>query len=370
MVPFRRAVLNRATATAAGVYLGLHLISVLSLLWILHVRRQSFTAFIHTPPHMWDAALYIDIASHGYHDGFDYAFLPLYPALLRAVEAVTGLSYLQAGVLTSVIADTIAAVGLRAVGERVAGARAGLVLVALWAVLPTAMVQAAPYADGLFTAFAAWTLYALLRRSWLTAGVLALLGGLTRPSAAALIGAVGLAALVAAIRREDGWRPWACAAIAPSGMAAYILAVGHRFGRYDAYFTFQRSLWKNWFDSGATTFGEFSKVIDGRLDNPSVLEVIAIVSMVAVPFLLALMVRDRLPWELVVYSAAVAALALGSHRSITTTPRELMPAFPLLIPVARRLSRARYRGLAASFIAVAAMSAWFAWYLPIAYGVP
>jgi hypothetical protein len=47
-----------------------------------------------------------------------------------------------------------------------------------------------------------------------------------------------------------------------------------------------------------------------------------------------------------------------------------MPAFPLLIPVALTLSRARVRGLAVSFVAVAAMSAWFAWYLPIAYGVP
>lgn len=370
LISLRGAVLNRSVGSAAAVYLGLHLVSVLSLLWIFHVRKESLSVLVHTPPHAWDSVEYIGIARSGYHSGFDYAFFPLYPALLRAVEAVSGLSYLQAGVLASVITGTVAAVGVRYVGERVAGARAGLVLVALWAVAPTAVAQVAPYADGLFVAFAAWALYALLRRSWITAGILTFLGGLTRPSAAALIATVGLVALVAVIRREDGWRPWICAAVAPLGTVGYVLAVAWHSGRLDAYFQLQRTLWNNWFDAGATTSGEFSKVVDGRLDAPSVMETIALLAMIAVPVLLVLMIRDRLPWELVAYCALVAVLVLGSHRSITTTPRELLPAFPLLVPVARRLSRAGVSGLAVSFITVAVISAWFAWYIPIAYGVP
>ncbi|MBS2539686.1 hypothetical protein KGQ20_43785 [Catenulispora sp. NF23] len=367
---FRRAVLNRTNGVTAGVYLGLHLISVLSLLWLLHVRKQSLNVLVHTPPHAWDSTFYIEVARGGYQRGFDYAFFPLYPVLLRGVETVSGLSYLQAGVLASVIAGTVAALGIRFVGERVAGPRAGLVLVALFALAPTAVVQVAPYGDVLFVAFAAWALHALLRRAWLTAGVLAFFGGLTRPSASALIATVGLVALVAIIRRQDGWRPWAGAAIAPLGMLGYMAAVGRHFGHLDAYFKVQRSLWNNWFDGGATTFDEFSKLVDGRLDNPSTMELIAILAMVTVPFLLALMIRRELPWELVAYCALVAVLVLGSHRSITTTPRELMPAFPLLIPVARTLSRSGTRGLVVCFVAVAVMSAWFAWYLPIQYGVP
>lgn len=368
--PTHRAALARSAAVAAGVYLGMHLITLLSVLWMLHVRKQSLKTIVHTPPHAWDATFYIEVARDGYQHAVDFAFFPLYPVLLRGLEAVTGLSFMSAGVVLSILAGTVAAVGLRFVGERVAGARAGLVLVALWAVAPTAVVQVWVYADGLFVALAAWSLYALLKRSWITAGVLAFFGGLTRPSAVALIATVGLVALVAAVRREDGWRPWVCGALAPLGTLGYVLAVGHHFGKLGAYFQVQHKVWNNWFDGGAMTYDELGKVVDGRLDLLTVPYLIALAATVAAPFLVVLAVRQRLPWPLIVYSVLVVLLTLTSHRSETTTARELMPAFPLLIPLAQLLSRARIRGLAAGFGAVAVMSAWYAWYLPMLIGVP
>lgn len=368
--PTRRAALARSAAAAAGVYLGMHLITLLSVLWMLHVRKQSLRTIVHTPPHAWDATFYIEVARDGYQHAVDYAFFPLYPVLLRGLEAVTGLSFMTAGVIVSVLAGTAAAVGLRFVGERVAGSRAGLVLVALWAVAPTAVVQVWVYADGLFVALAAWSLYALLKRSWIAAGVLALLGGLTRPSAVALIATVGVVALVAAVRREDGWRPWVCGALAPLGLLGYVLYVGHHFGKLGAYFDVQHKVWNNWFDAGAMTWDELGQVVDGRLDLPNIPSLIALAVTVAVPFLIVLAVRARLPWPLILYSVLIVVLTLGSHRSQTTTARELMPAFPLLIPPALVLSRARIRGLTVGFAAVAVMSAWYAWYLPMVIGVP
>ena len=76
------------------------------------------------------------------------------------------------------------------------------------------------YTETLFTALAAWSLFAVMRRRWLTAGVLCLAAGLTRSVAIALIAAVGLAALVAVCRRRDGWRPWVGGALAPLGVPA------------------------------------------------------------------------------------------------------------------------------------------------------
>jgi hypothetical protein len=366
----RRAVLVRKAATTAGVYLGMHLITLLSVLWMLHVRKQSLSAIVHTFPRAWDAVYYMEVAHQGYVRIYDFAFYPLYPGLLRGVVTVTGLSYMQGGVILSVFTGSAAAIGLRFVGERVAGARAGLILVALWAVVPTAVVQAWIYADGLFVALAAWTLYALLKRSWLTAGVLTFFAGLTRPTAIALIATLGVVALVAVIRREDGWRPWVAAAISPLGFIGYILWVGHHFGKLGAYFQIQRKAWGNWFDFGATTYRELAAVVDGHLDMPSIPYLMAILSVVATPFLITLAVRQRLPWPLILYSVLVVVVALGSHRSDTTTARELMPAFPLLIPLAQVLTRARTRGLVISFAALAVFSAWYAWYLPMVIGVP
>src|SRR4029453_11972485 len=97
--------------------------------------------------------------------------------------------------------------------------------------LPHAIVENMAYTEGLFTALAVWSLLAVLRAQWLTAGTLCLLAGLTRPTAVGLIAAVGLAALVAAVGRRDGWRPWAAMALAPLGYVGYLVWVGIRLGR-------------------------------------------------------------------------------------------------------------------------------------------
>ncbi|WP_194893663.1 mannosyltransferase family protein [Catenulispora pinisilvae] len=380
-----------------GVYTGLHIVAALAVLWILHARGEPLDKFLHQG---WDSGFYLGIARDGYKHSPDYAFFPLFPMLVRGLQAVTGLSFNYAGVLVSVAAGSTAAVGIRYVGERVANARTALILVALWAVVPSAVIQVWAYADGLFTALAAWALYALLRRAWLTAGILTFFAGLTRPTASALIIVVCLAALFTILRRggresgEDGensdasdgcdaresgearanrearWRPWAGAAIAPLGMLAWILAVGHHFGRLTGYFKMQHDVWSNWFDGGRTTYDNLTSLVDGRGDNPPVVFLLSCATMVAIPFLLVLAYRQRLPWPLLVYSAAVAVLILGSHRQGFVVPREVMPAFPLLLPLAQTLSRSRNRGLIVAMVAIAAMSGWYGWFMPLTYGAP
>ncbi|MBS2532974.1 hypothetical protein KGQ20_09320 [Catenulispora sp. NF23] len=362
---------RRVIAVTLGVYTGLHIVAALAVLWILHSRGESLDKFLHQG---WDSGFYLDIAREGYKHSNEYAFFPLFPMLVRGFQAVTGLTFNYAGVLVSVAAGSTAAVGIRYVGARVANARTALILVALWAVVPSAVIQVWAYADALFTALAAWALYALLRRAWLTAGILTFFAGLTRPTASALIIAVCLAALFTILGRgesgEARWRPWVGAAIAPLGMLAWILAVGHHFGRLTGYFKMQHDVWSNWFDGGRTTYDNFASLVDGRGDNPPVVFLISCATMVAIPFLLVLAYRQRLPWPLLVYSAAVAVLILGSHRQGFVVPREVMPAFPLLLPLARTLSRSRNRGLIVAMVVVAAMSGWYAWFLPLTYGAP
>ena len=59
--------------------------------------------------------------------------------------------------------------------------------------------------------------------------------------------------------------------------------------------------------------------------------------------LLAVAVRMRLPWPLLVYTAAVLITVWCSDGQVHSRVRLLMPAFPLLIPVALGLARRRTR---------------------------
>ena len=59
--------------------------------------------------------------------------------------------------------------------------------------------------------------------------------------------------------------------------------------------------------------------------------------------LLVLAVRDRQPLPLLVLGATLLALALTTSGYFGSKPRYLLPAYPLLLPLAVRLSRLRLR---------------------------
>ena len=60
----------------------------------------------------------------------------------------------------------------------------------------------------------------------------------------------------------------------------------------------------------------------------------------------------RLPWPLLVYTAAVLVTVWASDGQIHSRIRLLVPAFPLLVPVALGLARRR-TGTAAAVLAAA-----------------
>lgn len=78
--------------------------------------------------------------------------------------------------------------------------------------------------------------------------------------------------------------------------------------------------------------------------------------------LLAVTVRTRLPWPLLVYTAAVLITLWCSDWQVHSRVRLLMPAFPLLLPVALGLARRRTTTAVAVVVAAALASAWFGGY--------
>ncbi|MFJ9375586.1 hypothetical protein [Streptomyces sp. NPDC101455] len=360
----------------------------------------------------WDALWYTRVADLGY--GYEVrlptgdvhsnlAFFPLLPWLERFMHAVSPLSYADGGLLVSLLASLAAAWGIFAVVEHVygrrnqegrvarpwkggGGRRVGVCAVLLWAVLPVGIVQSMAYSESLFTALAAWSLYAVLTGRWVTAGALALLAGLTRPVGLAVVAAVWVAGITSftgfasrftgfasrfsgfasrfngLASRLTGFAPrveasfvrdrstapapsarvWPRAlgmVIAPLGAAGYVLWVGHRTGKGPLGYLDVQAGWRNGFDGGAA----FARFVGDKFTSfPSALAGVGlIVGVGLVLWLYVVGVRQGQPRPLLVYTGVVTALALCASSYFGSKPRLLMPAFPLLLPLALALARLR-----------------------------
>ncbi|MEU8587010.1 glycosyltransferase family 39 protein [Streptomyces sp. NPDC048664] len=367
--PDRRDRLRRAArhyGPVLAVYGSLKFVGFAAFMWLLHAagdfrsKNPRFGGGAHPWDVLatWDGWWYQQIAAHGYHpqlipvpgatgpitlEGNSAAFFPLYPALIRLVSELTGLGTYGAGLLVSVVASFAAALGIHAVTARLAGRGAGLAAAGLWAVWPGSGVEWAVYSDSLYVALAAWTCHAVLTRRWLTAGLLACVAGLNRPTAAALIAAVGIAALLALHRRRDGvLRPVAAMLVAPLGLVAYLAWVGHKMGDYGGYFTLQSGAWAHQWDFGRQTLDVFTAVPVGRYDYLFACpfeDVIGVGVVLLALALLPLLIRLRPPAVLTVYTVVTLVLVLGSQQIFGNVSRYLLPLFPLFLPLALALRR-------------------------------
>ncbi|WP_432588937.1 hypothetical protein [Streptomyces sp. HD1123-B1] len=344
-----RAALRRA-APALLAYAGTRLVGLAVLaIWGAVADRS---------PHQllaarWDSLWYTRIAEQGYGytlrlpDGSihsDLAFFPMLPALERVISAISPLDAAGAGLAVSCVTSLLAAWGIFAVGDLLHGRRVGTLLVVAWAVLPVGIVQSMAYSESLFTAVAAWAVYATLTRQWLAAGTLAALAGLTRPVGAAVVAAVWIAAAVELLpggrwRRARRTDPELLAGVvlAPLGWLAYVGWVGFETGSATGYFEIQ-SGWGNGFDGGLA----FAGFIGGMLTGPEFPAGLALVAGVAaLLWLFVRGVRQGQPLPVLAYCGSVLVLALTAKGYFCSKPRLLMPAFPLLLPLALALARLR-----------------------------
>lgn len=439
--------LRRAAPALLG-YAAVRALGLLTLaLWSAARDKSAYTLLTAR----WDALWYTRVAELGY--GYEVrlpngdvhsnlAFFPLLPWLERLLSALSPLSYADAGFAVSLLASLAAAWGVFAVTDHVYGRRAGVCAVLLWAVLPVGIVQSMAYSESLFTALAAWSLYAVVTGRWVTAGLLASLAGLTRPVGLAVVAAVWVAGAAAfarerrhggdAVRRDPAGRTdpvgvpsfgsdrstpgpgGALAAehapaaappsatrrtpvpddppppthapgrhpapapaptsgfsaprvlglparralgllLAPLGTAGYVLWVGHRTGKGPLGYLDVQAGWRNGFDGGYA----FARFVGDKFTSfPSALAGVGlIVGVGLVVWLYVTCVRQGQPLPLLVYAGVVTALALCASSYFGSKPRLLMPAFPLLLPLALALARARTRRSVAVLAVIAVASA-------------
>ncbi|MFG2717299.1 hypothetical protein ACGFW5_03185 [Streptomyces sp. NPDC048416] len=366
-----RTALRHAGPALLG-YLAVRLFGVLVLAKWAHVRHHGLWPVLATS---WDSNWYLGIANHGYvlppdpDEPSNLAFFPLYPALVKAVAAVTPGSRAGVGLLLAVGCSLIAACGVFAVGDRLHGRRTGTVLTVLWGALPVGAVQWMGYTESLFTALTAWALYCVLTRRWVVAGSLAALAGLTRPTGVALAAAVSLAALVALVRvRKPAWRPVLGALLAPLGWCAYVAWVGLRVGRWDGYFAVQKR-WDNQWDGGVGTLRDMRGILVYATRPPLFLVLVTLV-LIASGALYLLCLADRQPLVLLVFTGALLLVVLGSGGVYFPRARFLVPGFPLLLPLALALARARRTTALLVLGAATLSSAWLGSYMLLVWPGP
>jgi Mannosyltransferase (PIG-V) len=280
-----------------------------------------------------DAVWYLWIAETGYHvepisgPYHDYAFLPLYPLLVRLVGFVIP-NLAVAGVLIANLAFIAAAVLLERMGRPILGVGAALLGVAFVAVAPGAVAFSMAYPESLFLLLTLAAVAAAQGGRWAWMAVFFALASLTR-----LPGVILIVPLAILIGQRFGWRAhrqWLWLIAGPAALAAY-------FGY----------LW--WFTGDPLAFVHAQAAWNNPVDTvgppglPSIPPTALVALLVAVVgfyvFQLIYFRTSRVPRHHLAYAiAAVATLAFTVR--IVSTPRWLAVLWPFAWVMVSRRSRA------------------------------
>jgi len=289
-------------------------------------------------------------AGHGPEAQSPLAFFPLYPTLLAGLEKV-GLPFAAAAVLLDTVAAATAAPLIALIVRSWQGDRTALLTVALWGAYPLAVVLSLAYAEALFVMFAAGCLLALSRERLAVAGLCAALASLTRPTGIVLV----LLCFALAVRRRS-LPMLGAAALGMTGFAGWLVVLALRTGHVDAWMLTERRGWNTYFDGGVESAQRAAHYLAHPFERPAATAV-ALMLIIMVALLIAA-ARGAMPRLYLLYSVLLFVLAVGSHNAYSSIPRFMLPAFPLLVPIASLLAKApRSLAITAILVATAVMAA-------------
>lgn len=301
------------------------------------VRGDEFVTFLR----MWDGTWYELIASDGYPDhvyGTDgapvglFAFFPLYPMLVHAVDAISPLGISASASVISLVAALGCAVLLWVHVRDWTDVRTADRAVALFAFFPGAFVLSVHYADGLMLCAALGCLVLLHRRRWVLAGVVAAICTATRPNGVVIVAVCAWAAFVA-VRKDREWRSLAAPLLAPLGVALHFLYLWRHTGHAFSWYVAEREGWHDRFSVTAVV-DRLQYLEDHQTSDKQGWLILAMLVFATMAFVL--LVRSRPPGVVVVWTVGVLGAALCST-VLGLRPRFVMTAFPLFVPLAERL---------------------------------
>jgi hypothetical protein len=334
----------------------------------------------------WDASSYRTIAQQGYptelpvdDDGHvlpnPWAFLPVFPAVVRGVAAVLGVelagnAFFAIGLVVAVVAGGGAAVLLHRVVLETAGPRSALWAVALFCFGPLSFVLQVAYAESLVLLLTFGALLAMVRRRYLVMVPLGVVAAFTRPGVLALALALAVTAVVRLRREGRAFRARERVAVVVAGLLisaaglAWPVIADHVTGRQGAYLDTELSWWVGfvgrqhfapltpWFVMAGTYLGVAGVVLVGVL-----------LAVVAWGF--TRRSTQRMGVEVVSYAASYLLYLVAVFLPQQSLPRLLLPVSPLLgHPAVVAVPRLRWVLLAAGagLQPVAVVLLWFVGY--------
>jgi hypothetical protein len=306
----------------------------------------------------WDGLWYRGIANHGYPQEVSFAqtnlgFFPLFPLVIFVVEQplllLTGHDAIWcatvAGALVSAAGGLAATVLVHRLAEgwwdRDTARRATI----LFVVFPGSVVFSMVYSEGLLLPLAAGCIYALERRRWVLAGILAGFATAVQPVGLALVPVC----LFAALRewRRWGWsvRPARRAFLAPilslTGVGAFMAFLWAWTGNPLATYIAQHHGWSE--TTTPLSLWHMAQKLAGEIDFQHFNEptinlnlVIGLIGGVVLALSLGLIYLSRreISPEAILWTLAIAFLAYTSS-NVPPLPRMLITAFPAVMVVAR-----------------------------------
>ncbi|WP_258366208.1 MULTISPECIES: hypothetical protein [unclassified Curtobacterium] len=348
-------------------------------------RDPSFATFSGS----WDASFYRTIAEHGYPHVLPtdrsghvvpnpWAFLPLFPGVVRAVMSVTGASFWAAAVLVASACGAGACVVLFRLVLAVADRRRARWATALFAFGATGYLLQVAYAESMFLLLLFGALLALVRRRYWLVAVLGVVAAFTRPGVLALAVALAVHLVVRwiAARRAAGAPagvqqtfPWrerfavvvAGLVVAAAGLAWPVVASAVT-GRPGAYLDTELSWWVGFV--GRVDFTPLTPwfLMAGRWLGPAGLVLVVVVLVVTAWFLGRRDVRALGP-EVLGFVVAYVAYLVAVFLPQQSLPRLLMPAAPLLGSDVFLATRRRAVGWLVTGVCLQAVAVVLLWFL-------
>ncbi|WP_323741074.1 hypothetical protein [Microbacterium sp. VKM Ac-2870] len=222
-VPVRdRIVQWRPALVVAAIYVAARLVTTVFFLIAAELSgptsRFGADATIGTLSMGWDAQWYWVVGTAGYPDHLPldtsghvtqnaWAFMPLYPAVSRALSAVFGGNYPLAAVVLAIVAGYLGCLVLfHLLRERI-DVGSAFWAVALFAACPLAALFQMGYAESLFLLWLFLALWSLMRRRFVWLCVLIPLMGYTRPGVLAFALLLAGYAIVRWFRRRSDALP-------------------------------------------------------------------------------------------------------------------------------------------------------------------
>ncbi|GAA1493651.1 hypothetical protein [Curtobacterium herbarum] len=368
-------------------------------------RDPSFATFSGS----WDASFYRTIAEHGYPHALPtdasghvvpnpWAFLPVFPGVVRAVMTLTGASFWVAGVLVATVCGAGACVVLFRLVLAVVDARRARWATALFAFGATGYLLQVAYAESMFLLLLFGALLALVRRRYWLVAVLGVVAAFTRPGVLALAVALAVHLVVrwvgvrrgsadqVADRQNAGlaaggptvggpavggrdpfpWRERAAVVaaglvVAAAGLAWPVVASAVT-GRPGAYLDTELSWWVGFV--GRVDFTPLTPwfLMAGRWLGPAGLVLVVVVLAATAWFLGRRDVRALGP-EVLGFVIAYVAYLVAVFLPQQSLPRLLMPAAPLLGSDVFLATRRRAVGWLVAGVCLQAVAVVLLWFL-------